>query len=192
MALIQRADLVEKIRALFGVTQGSVGNQLVDEIIPVVIVEDVSGPDQVSTQHPLRAIGSSDSAAAVGFFSKVGLQNPVDSQVDLFLERIYISSQANGAINIRTSVIAASPNAGVKQWKDGRVDGNPIGIIWDENATVSLGTIVTSNVLLANTGKPIELGLTLAPGESVHVQGAAANLALFSQTFHWIERVRRA
>jgi len=191
VALIQRADLVEKIRALFGVTEGSVGNQLVDEIIPIVIVEDVSGPDQVSTQHPLRAWGHSNSAAAVGFLSKVGLQNPVGSEVDLFVEAVDIGLDVANNISINQGVIAASPNAGLKRWKDGRVQGNPIGIIWDENATVSLGVLVTQYRLVGETVRRT-LGITLSPGQSVHVQARAANVALLTQTFHWIERIRRA
>lgn len=190
MALIQRADLVEKIRALFGVVQGQVGGQLVDEIIPVVIVEDVSGPDQVSTQHPLRAMGSSNSAAAVGFLSKVGLQNPPGSNIDIFLERLDLLA-ANASVILRQGVIAASPSAGIKQWKDRRVDGNPVGIIWDENATGTLGSQVQVVRIVSNTLVTIQLGLTLEPGDSVHIQGSATNLALLDQTFHWIERIRR-
>ena len=192
MALIQRADLVEKIRDLFGVTQGSVGGQIVDEIIPVVIVEDVSGPDQVSTLHPLRAIGESSSASSVGFFSKVGLQNPLNSGVDIFLERVLMGFAASGPLEIRKGVIAASPNAGVFGWKDQRVEGNPAGIVWDENATVSLGTLVTRPRITDSGIINLQLGMTLAPGDSVHVQAQAANSALTNQTFHWIERIRRA
>jgi len=191
VALIQRADLVEKIRELFGVVQGAVGGQIVDEIIPVVIVEDVSGPDQVSTQHPLRAMGESSSQAAATFFSKVGLQNPVVSEVDIFLERIALTVSTSGNIDIRQGVIAASPNAGIQFWKDRRVQGNPIGIVWDENATVSLGTLVMRPRIIANVTLDVQLGLTLAPGDSVHVQATAANLALTNQTFHWVERIRR-
>ena len=192
MALIQRADLVEKIRELFGVTQGGVGGQIVDEIIPVVIVEDVSGPDTISTQHPLRAMGESSSQADASFFSKVGLQNPVGSETDIFLERIDVMNGLAGPVTIRAGVIAASPNAGIKRWKDNRVDGNPIGIVWDENATASLGTLVQRVRVIANTFLPVQLGLTLEPGDSVHVQGDAINLAVTNTAFHWIERIRRA
>ena len=191
MALIQRADLVEKIRELFGVVQGSVGGQLVDEIVPVVIVEDISGPDQVSTQHPLRAIGSSSSAAGgATFFSKVGLQNPIGSGIDIFVSEINVLSTGVDESTIRTGVIAAAPNAGIKQWLDRRVDGNPVGIVWDENATVSLGTEIF-DLRLDDGYNLIPVGMTLAPGDSIHVQAKDANLVLATSGFFWIERVRR-
>ena len=140
MAIINRPDLVEKLRAAFGVITGQIGGTISDEIIPVVIVENVDGPDVVSTQHPVTAIGHSDSAAAVGFFSKVGLQNPVDSGIDIFVERLAYMAAGNQSASLRTGVIAASPNAGLQSFLDLRVVGNPVGIVWDENATVSLGT----------------------------------------------------
>jgi len=192
MALIQRADLVEKIRELFGVVQGSVGNQLVDEIIPVVIVEDVSGPDNVSTQHPLRALGSSSSAAGgAAFFSKVGLQNPPGSGVDLFVSRISLISSAIQDATIRLSAIAASPSAGIKAWLDRRVDGNPVAVVWDENATATLGTQIFQTRSVARVPAIVELGLTLAPGDSIHAQQSTLNTALGNVHFFWTERVRR-
>jgi len=191
MALIQRADLVEKIRELFGVTQGSVGGQLVDEIIPVVVVENVSGPDNVSTQYPLRAMGHSDSAAVTAQFSKVGLQNPPRSGVDIFVERLYWFAAGTIVQDIRFGVIAAGPSAGLKTWKDFRVIGTPAGIIWDENATGTLGTELQEVRSLSGESETVELGITLAPGDSIHLQGGSADEAVIQAVWHWIERVRR-
>lgn len=193
MAIIQRADLVEKIRALFGVTQGQVGGQLVDEIIPVVIVEDVSGPDQVSTQHPLRALGSSSAAAGgPATFAKVGLQNPPGSGIDIFVDSLFTSMNPNITLTVRLSPIAAGPNAGIKTWLDQRVDGNPVGVVWDENATGSLGTQILRFRGLSNVTLDVKLGLTLAPGDSIHYQQQSADLALPDLHFFWTERIRRA
>jgi len=190
MALIQRPDLVEKARAQFGVLQGEIGSTMADEMVGVVIIEDVSGDDVVSTQHPVSAIGNSNSQAAVGFVSKVGLQNPVGSSVDLFVERVVATSSTTPDMGIRRGVIAANPNAGLTDWRDGRVPGNPAGIVWDENATGSLGTQVLPLRMRAGNNF-LELGLTLSPGQSIHLQGGATNEAVEGTTFFWVERIRR-
>jgi len=189
-ALIQRADLVEKLRAQFGVVQGQIGGTLSDELVPVVIVDDVSGPDVVSSQHPLNAIGSSSSAAAVGFFSKVGLQNPEGSGVDIFVEYMLMKSTTDVTQTLRQSAIAVSPNAGVKTFLDNRAEGNPVGITWDENATVSLGIELIA-LRVANGMTRIDLGITLAELDSIHVQDAAANVAVDTVHYFWTERIRR-
>lgn len=191
MGIINRPDLVEKLRRQFGILQSQIGSTLSDELLGVVIVDDVSGPDVDSEGHPLRCLGSSSSAAAVGFFSKVGLQNPVGSGLDIFVERVVLTRAATLFETIRVSAIAASPNAGIRRFLDSRVVGTPVGVTWDENATVSLGVEIMEVVALANLTLPIELGLTLAPGDSVHVQSGAANVAVSSAHFFWTERIRR-
>jgi len=191
MALIQRGDLVEKLRDQFGVVQGQVGATLSDELVGVIIVDDVSGPDVVSTQHPVTAIGSSSSASAVGFLSKVGLQNPTGSGMDIFLESITISLEVDRDYTIRRGVIAASPNAGVQEFKDSRVDGNPVGLIWDENGTGSLGTLIWEVRGLAQLQVVVPLGLTLQPTDSVHVQEISTNSSIPFAGFQWTERIRR-
>lgn len=190
MSVIQRPDLVQKLRAAYGIITGSVGSTLSDEIVPVVIVEDVTSPDTVSTGHPLDAAGSSSSAAAVGFISKVGLQNPVGSELDLFLEYIHFMTSVSIVLTVRKGVIAASPNAGIRGFRDLRVIGSPVGITWDENGTGTLGTqIETVNAVSGDTFLP--LGYTLAPGDSIHAQGVNTNAAIQDVHFYWSERIRR-
>jgi len=193
VAIIQRPDLVEKIRALFGVTQGQVGGQLVDEIIPVVIVEDVSAPDQVSTQHPLRAIGGSNSAAGgATFLSKVGLQNPLGSGVDLFVESVLPIFTVGTNLTVRfAAALPASPNAGITHWADFRVDGVPAGVTFDENATVSFGTELIGLRTLTNVIAYVDLGVTLPPGQVLILQNQTANLPIDNCFWFWTERLRR-
>jgi len=192
MALIQRPDLVEKARAQFGVVQGQVGATLSDELVGVVIIDDVTGPDVVSTQHPVNAIGSSSSAAGgATFFSKVGLQNPVNSGTDIFVDYALFTIPAVVNLTLRLGVIAASPNAGIKVFADERVVGNPVGIIWDENATVSLGTELIDVTGAALGMIRIDLGVTLGPANSIHAQNNTANQALGTVAYFWQERIRR-
>jgi len=191
MSIVNRPDLVEKLRAAFGVLRGQVGATLSDELVPVVIVEDVSGPDVVSTQHPVTALGSSSSlAGGATFFSKVGLQNPVGSGIDIFVELVLIFATASSQATVRTSAIAANPNAGIRQFLDRRVTGAPTGIIWDENATVSLGTEILEIRMIEGMFQ-VKLGMTLAPGDSIHTQPSSANAALQTVHYFWTERIRR-
>jgi len=192
MALINRADLVEKLRKAFGVFQGSVGATLSDELIGVVIVDDVSGPDVVSTQHPLTAIGGSNVAAAAGFLGKVGLQNPATSGVDLFVDKVIV--QASGARTLTIRLAAALPatvTAGIKSFMDQRVEGNPTGVTFDQNATVTFGTQILELRLLTGTTFVVPLGITLGPGDVILVQNQTANQLVDSVEFYWTERIRR-
>ncbi len=190
MALINRPDLVEKLRAAFGVVQGMIGSTLSDELVGVVIVDDVSGADVVSTQHPVNAMGHGSASAEIGFFSKVGLQNPFGSGVDIFLNGILLRSSVIVSVNLRQGVIPGLPGFGDRLWRDLRVVGSPAGVVWDENLLGTLGERISRIQLIV--GKLyVDLGITLAPLDSIHVEGVSTNQEVQEVTFFWTERTRR-
>lgn len=191
MAQIQRSDLVEKLRRAFSIITGSVGSTMSPELVGVVIVDDVTGADVISQAYPRSAVGGSQAAAAVGFNGKIGIENPVGSGVELFLEKVLVSFQtANGQFSIRRDLTPpAGRNAAISAWKDRRNQGNPSAITWDENATASDGTEMLLQAGLVNTVIPIPLGITLPPtGETVFVQVQATNATIIA-TFYWNERL---
>jgi len=197
MALIQKNRLVDKLRRQFGLLSSDVGATLANELVGVVIVDDVSGPDVISVELPSRATGNSNSAAGgAATRAKVGIQNPAGSGVDLFVTSVYYRGRAAGAqtVQLRSSaVLPASPNAGLRSWRDLRKPGNPTALIFDENATGSLGTLLWEGSVAANNDIYLAgLGFTLPEGEALLAQQGSDNLALEVITFFWIERLIQA
>lgn len=193
MAKIQSNSLVEKLRREFALHGQGVGTTISEELVGVVVVADISGDDVISEAYPKGCFGSEElGAGGAGFRGKIGIQNPADSGVDLFVETVAVHPDANGDVTVRTNpTLPAGPSAGTKGFRDARSPGLPAAIIFGENATASLGTQLFSWPCTSQRMNVISLGVTLPPGGILFVQMQTTNSPI-DAAFFWVERLLQA
>jgi len=189
VAQIQRAGLSEKLRRAFSIISGSVGSTISDELVGVILVDDVAGPDTIGEGYPARAIGGVSSANLSTFFSKVGFRNPADSGVDMFVEAAIVSIATTSTVTLRTGPLPAGAVDASRGWRDFRRRGAPACDIWSQNLTVSSGAPVSVYRMLQDTPYLVPLEMTLPPGNATVVwfQHGATNQEIRAN-FYWVER----
>lgn len=110
MGLIQRADLVERIRRAFAIRESGVGATMSPEIVPVVIVDDLTGPT-IDEGYPRDCVCQVEAGASVGVMAESFLINRVGSSVDLIIKELWGRIGAPGGnLWIRTGVFASLNN----------------------------------------------------------------------------------
>lgn len=194
MALIQRSDLIEKIRRAFNLYEHGVGTTLSPELVPVVLVEDLTSAT-IGDGYPRRAVGHAEAGASVGVYSEAFLINPTGSTVDLVVDELWLRRTTNGQARVRMG-----PNANLnnllgtqtRRWNvDMRVQDRPNATVDSRNqpATVT-ATRDWLFTLTANEWLVFPAQLTLPPGTWAQVVPDTNNTAIYT-TWYWTERMRR-
>lgn len=196
MPMIQRADLVERIRRAFNlVGAGSAGQSLSPELVPVVLVDDLTEPS-IDEGYPRDAASYMGAGASVGVFSECFLINPAGSQVDLILYGWWAASSATTSYNLRAGSVADLTNLiGSQTYRfnlDLRTQLRPnAGINTRNQAAVVTGDILM--VFAATTalysGPFIPLSVTVPPGKFLSIVPVANNTAMYWVPI-WKERLR--
>lgn len=194
MALIQRADLVERMRRAFGLRERGVGSTVSPELVPVILVEDLTGPS-IDEGYPRFATAYSAAGASVGVFSEVFLINPAGSSVDLVLQEIWGARDGTaGDIQIRTGNAAALNNLlntqTIRSNLDLRVQRFPNATVNSRNQAAVIGSQWEFHVVgVAPTWVVIPSQYTVPPGSWISLVPTGNNTGIRAR-FYWYERLR--
>lgn len=195
MPVIQRSELVEKIRRAFNLLGKDVGNTISPELVPVVLVEDLTGPT-ISEGYPRRAIGQSSAGASVGVFSENFIINPTGSTVDLVIDEVWLKRSTAGQLRLYLGDVSALNNllgTQTKRWNvDCRTQTRPSANV-DSRNQAALVTYNRDWIYDCEAGRwlVVPIQATLPPGKYLGVAPTASNLGcdLFG---YWTERLRQS
>lgn len=193
MALIQRADLVERMRRAFGLRERGVGSTVSPELVPVVIVEDLTGPS-IDEGYPREALAIVSAGASAGVYSEVFLYNPEGSAVDLIVELLWTRMSASGTGIVRLGATTALNNLLGTQTErlnqDMRVQAIPNGRIDSRNqAAVVTATRTFSLFQQSTSWQANPVAITLPPGTYLSFVPQANNTGAYIMAW-WTERLR--
>ena len=194
MGLVQRPDLPERIRRAFGLREPGVGATISPEIVPVVLVDDLTGPS-IDEGYPRTALARMVNPAAAGLYSTAIIVNPPESRVDVLISSFWIEVIAGGvSYSMRSGLVSTLPApiaAGSEiHFLDRRVSGLP-GARIEYHQTA--GYLTADFIIVLNTPSigllNIPLGLTLPPGRWFGASRTVVNQTI-TAWWWWTERLR--
>ena len=195
MGIIQRADLPERIRRAFGIREAGVGSTVSPEIVPVAVVEDLTGP-AIDTGFPRSAISRGAVGASVGVYSEMFLINPEGSRVDVILEMAWLRNLTSATdTGVRAGTVGQLNNMLGTQtltWNtDQRLSAKkPNAYIDSRNQAAAVGTLYLTLIgLSTSTYLEAPLNITLGPGDWVSFTPSIVNAGI-DTWFFWYERLR--
>jgi len=192
MALLQDPEPGQKVRSKYGVRDQGVITSISPELVGVVIVDDLSKPEETTTGLIRPAVGSHTlGAPGAGDFNHIQLFNPAGSLVDLFAEGVIVGTDTDQLLHIRISdsALATLIASTSKTFRDRRVSGEPFAEVRSDTPAGLQGETSVVVNLLASDPIIIPLGFTLGPGQDVMVATGTANTTL-RVTFYWEERAQ--
>jgi len=188
--IIQRPDLVAKVRKSFELTGPDAVSTISPELVPVVLVEDITERDP--TYLDKYCIEGAYKAAVAAQYTSSALWNPADSGIDLILDEMRVMGTGTDAYTIRfwNSDPGAVSGTGAANRGIGR-SGTPTARVRTNNAAAPLGATVgyeryqnTTIVLFRKEGL-----VRLQPGEGFGFTNNTVNLPHFA-LYLWRERLR--
>jgi len=178
---VQEPTAAQSLQELYGLL-GKISLSLDETIVPVTIVDSVTG------ERERKAFGTLFTTRAAVEFSEVQLFNPANSGVLVFAEQVYISMGLASFAEVR---IFDTPltTAGTEQgWRDGRRAGNPAaGLRQSTNVAIQGARRLNLGFVVADERFPVPLGITLLPGQGVHVACNIVNIQVVA-SYYWWER----
>jgi len=197
VGLIQRADLTERIRRAFGIRESGVGATISPEIVPVVLVEDLTGPS-VDQGLPTEAFCRITAGASAGVFSECFLVNRAGSAVDLVLSQIWLQRSAAGQLTLSYGHVNALNNLftlNEMRYLDFRLGFSlktrPVAQTYSRNqaAVVSADTICAVHAPATPNYTTLPFPATLGPSQFLSIVPDANNTGCTVQ-IAWVERLR--
>lgn len=196
MAIIQRSDLVERIRRAFGLREQGVGATLSPELVPVVLVDDLTGPS-IDTGFPRDVVGRASAGASVGVFAEALVTNPDDSRVDLVLYELWVRRiNTAGTFQVRwganTSLSSLLGTQGWMQNEDLRVRNNNANTRLDarnQAAVMTPSKVLYQQLTTSTSFTVLPLQVTLPPGYWLEAHPAVNNEGV-EVVFWGYERLR--
>lgn len=162
MSIIQRGDLVEKLRRSFNILGGGGVQTLSDELVPVVLVDDVTGSNVLSTDYPRDCFGGVQQAATAAQLAINAFNNPLGSGVDCHVDFAVLQVAVSGNVQLRLADHAAWTQQ-TSFWTDLRVPATPAGRVYRGINPIALGDLVTRFRVSAQQPTVIPLGVILPP-----------------------------
>lgn len=198
MTLVQRGDLAVRLaRGLEIKGHGVTALDLQPNVVPVVLLEDLTQNQQFLEPKAPGAGCGTTIAAVVGEFAGIGLMNPVDSKSVLVVDRILVGVAVAAVIRVGKvggpTTLPASYTAQptFAAWLDLRQAGRPTGMIytgsdpgtllqdwWHETRIGAANTVE----IFASQGNPIVIGA----GGALLVEHSVANSG-FNCDIRWKE-----
>lgn len=167
---IQRGEVTAQLVGRYGL-RGKVGLDLVTEVVPVVLLDDLSQRESGKPAGGWTQLG----ASGAGVWSCIGVENPANSETLITVDAYMTDRNANVGINMATIGPALlTPDGDITgAFRDTRIPGTPVGRVSQEGTgdpTVSFAgqlrrfgkTIFPPNTYLGL----IPINVTLAPGNS--------------------------
>lgn len=172
MALIQRSDLVERIRRAFGLREAGVGSTVSPELVPVILVDDLTGPS-IDEGYPRNVVGKVQAGQSVGVYAEVFLipQGTADLVVtELWIRRgnttggVYISRGLTANLNnlLGTQPPLRNMDLRVETVANTRTDSRNQAGLSTMTTILELGSVPTTYVSFPG-------GFTVPPGSFLNV-----------------------
>lgn len=187
MALIQVPEIARKIQRRFGTDGPAPVHTVAPEIVPVAIIEDLTQAGPEDTGFLRFCIGYSDPPTpAASNYCHAQLFNPASSGVLVHLEGAYCSVASASKIYVQLYDTELS-SAGVQNFRDRRLEGNPAARASRQNHTAYLGTRIAPLTLQQDDVTSIPLDILLPPGSGLVIVAASSNMAMYT-VWYWSER----
>jgi hypothetical protein len=191
---INTPDHVEKLRTEFKVREGF-GLWLLEDLLPVVMVADLSGPAAGGTSYPRDAIGNLDSAAGgAGTNVQHMVQSEPNRGIVFQVNGVSImkpSSSGRVTLVLGTGTITGGVGDSNKQLADVRLQpGVPDGAIVASApvTALTLGSRVGQFTVLGNENVFIPLNVFLGAQDFVGITNQTTNEQLVT-TWYWTEHM---
>jgi len=160
--------LRERLIAQYGILPpGSIGQTLFDEIIPVVVVDDLTQGLILDQFYRAPAAGRTAQAAVALEFSFSSIQAAAASMI--LVERVEYLMGSGGEVRLRTGTTGDPIGAPTKMWRDRRVQGSPTAVVSQGTETGALGDVAVSSQGVATEFRSIDLQMVLSPSNDVDV-----------------------
>jgi len=187
MALIQVPDIARKLARRFGIDGPAPADTLAPEIVPVVLVEDLTAPDEEDSGYERTCIGKQSVGALAANYSYVQLYNPSGSGVLVVVEAMILSVGGNSAISIRNYDTAATSLGTDLSFRDRRLSGAPAAQVRYVQSGANLGDAVAQAFAVGNDQYLTPLDFLLSPGKGLCTRPDTQNVQNITTLF-WSER----
>lgn len=158
--------LRERLRRQYGILPpGSLGQTLFDEIIPVVLVDDLTRGLVVDEHYRPPATGRTNQTGVAAKFAFSQLQARAGAL--LLVERVEWRTEAAAGLRLKVGAVTTSAGGDVKVWRDRRLSGDPTAGITQGAETSQSGSTVLEMQGISTDFRSIELGIILEPSEIV-------------------------
>jgi len=180
--IIQRPDLVAKIRKAYDLAGPDAIATISPELVPVVVVDELERDGDPYK----RCIGFREQTAVAGQYGEVCLFNPADSGVDLEVEEI--RAHGGGTDYPHLAVYNAQlAGAGTRANRNTGLPGEPSATVAGATAAVPAGASIAKFGFTTN-GNLLVLNprYRVPPGEGIGIKANTVNL-LYIVSFWWSE-----
>jgi len=190
MPEIQSSDPGRKLRERYDLVGASPAPFLAPELVPVVIVDDLTEFDVLSAEFERPCtVHETQGAPGAGVHAVVMLANPSGSGVLAIGDDVYLSTAPGGRINWR--LFASAPViADHGQFRDSRLPGTPAcgsvattsGVAPDDDWQIQL-----ADLSIDTAGVIYPLPYVISPGFVLQMKISITNISL-SASIRWRER----
>jgi len=195
MGLIQKPGIGERIRRAFGIREMGEFQSVSPEIVPVVLVEDVTGPT-IDEGYPHECLAHVIAGQSAGVMAEIFLINPASSRVDLVVNEAWLNRPSlAGNCYMRTGAESLLNNLLGTQVDivnmDRRLQLRPNGRVDSRNQAAAIaGDILLRNLWVDDVIYTIlPLAITLPPGTFLSFHPSANNNSIYG-TIWFTERLR--
>jgi len=169
--------LRERLIRQYGILPpGSIGQTLFDEIIPVVVVDDLTTGLILDQFYRPPAAGRTQQAAvaAENSFSSIAARAGVLTLV----EKVVWRTGGSSGVTIRVGNTGTPIGTPVKWWRDRRITGDPVSAVTVGTRASTTGSLVMNLRGISTADTSIELGVILSPEEAT----LKSTMTLWNQT----------
>lgn len=185
MAFIQAPELARRLQRKFDTDGPGPTHTLAPEIVPVVLVEDLTPALPEDTGFIRQCVGTVYQAGVAAEYAHAQLFNPDGSGSILHAEMAVVSIGAADTVNVAFYDTRLG-NDGSVYFRDRRLAGSPVGAVTNDSGGAELGTNIAPIESPGDEAITIPLDIILAPGQGL-VLNVGVNNAL-NASFWWTER----
>lgn len=182
-----QADLAVRLAEILDIPEDQ-AIELTARLIPVFSVESIVGipTTRVTGLAGAPGYGSGTQAAIAANNSHVQLLNPVDSGVELHVDRVLLWTGASSEVRLREHDTGLSAIA-VPRWRDRRRGGRPVGDVRFGTNVGELGTLI-GTLASADTNilRDLEIDAVLGEGQGLVIVATTVNVRLVG-FWYWRE-----
>lgn len=173
MPVIQRPDLVAKIRKKYELTGPDAISTISPELVPVVVLEDLAESDPGDARKFCTGYASTGVPVNTGH---VELWNPADSGVNVKVTRASCWLSAGGSFYVTFHSAALSTPSGVRINTNLGQSGDPAALTLSEDNAVPLGAVIGYYVYNAGAASSdiVQRPILLQPGQGLGMRAVTA------------------
>lgn len=155
--------LRERLIQQYGILPpGSVGQTLFDEVIPTVLVDDLTQGLVLDSLYRPPAAGHTTQAGVVAELAFSSIQARAGALV--LVERIEFQTEGAAPVIIRVGATGSPIGSPIKAWRDRRMEGEPTALVTQGTRSGSLGTQFAERTSIATEFRSMDLNVILRPG----------------------------